>query len=187
MCTLQCYRWGPCWVFSTVMILCHVNRNSFVDRAQPHSRPHYSYDAHVSQNTTRGWQRAVHGFIHSNNHRREGRTVHAGGAEVWSLVKSPLQDALEWEGEKLVALATVELVLELHPERKRQTERAVRVRSVIWKVWQNIPTMKNSLNYWISFLAGRRKEYYSKAETHWMRRESIISFVLLVAPLPHPL
>lgn len=37
-----------------------------------------------------------------------------------SLVESSLQDALEREGDKLEALARVELVLELDPERNRE-------------------------------------------------------------------
>lgn len=36
------------------------------------------------------------------------------------LVKSPLQDALEGEGDELEALPRVELILELHPKKKRQ-------------------------------------------------------------------
>lgn len=53
----------------------------------------------------------------------------AGWAEARSLVESSLQDALEREGDKLEALARVELVLELNPERKREKT-----------VWLNIHT-----------------------------------------------
>lgn len=83
----------------------------------------------VSQSATRGRQNTALGLMHAHTNTEEGSLKTAGWAEARSLVESSLQDALEREGDKLEALARVELVLELNPERKREKT-----------VWLNIHT-----------------------------------------------
>lgn len=59
---------------------------------------------------------------HAHKTHAQSRVGRLGNLTIlmtWSLIKSPLQDALKWEGDKLEALPCVELVLELHPERRR--------------------------------------------------------------------
>lgn len=57
---------------------------------------------------------------HARPHKHRGTTEDCWMGRGRSLVESSLQDALEREGDKLEALARVELVLELDPERNRQ-------------------------------------------------------------------
>lgn len=98
------------------MVLCH-------DIQNPSQGLHSSHTITVLSLTTRGSNRAVLGLMHTDKQIHRGKRAvlfHRGDTDGWSLIKSSLQDALKWEGDKFEALAWVELILELHPEKGEQ-------------------------------------------------------------------
>lgn len=95
---------------------------------------HDSHQLIVPHFTTRECRRTalVSCTLDTNTEGGVGGSSWRGGAQ--SLIKATLQDALKRKGDKLEALARVELVLKLHPETERQTEQRKMVNT--WILFQ---------------------------------------------------